>query len=398
MNSLTIKNLKGRPAATAVLLVLSSLLCFAVFVGSIMVNSLSTGLSSLEKRLGADVMAVPYEAATKKKFEDMVIQGSIGYFYMDKEKYDEISSLDSVGDISAQLYLASTGSSCCSIPVQIIGFDPETDITVKPWIKKSGKKALEKYDLVVGSDLNAFVGDTLSFYGVDCRVAAKLDKTGTTYDTTVFTNIDTIKELIASSLDKGMNDFKDISPDNVVSCLLINAADGYSPEDVMNDINLHVKRVKAVQSKNMISGIASGITGVSGMIRTFIAAVWVLGAAILLLAFTMSINGRKKEFAVMRVMGASGKMLAGIVMKEALCITIAGGTAGCLLGALVIFPFGGAAEKALGLPFLLPDAGRTVLCLCLTILLSVLSGTAAAAVSAWRMSRIDAGLTLRSDN
>ena len=40
MNSLTIKNLKGRPAATAVLLVLSSLLCFAVFVGSIMVNSL----------------------------------------------------------------------------------------------------------------------------------------------------------------------------------------------------------------------------------------------------------------------------------------------------------------------------------------------------------------------
>ena len=307
MNSLTIKNLKGRPAATAVLLVLSSLLCFAVFVGSIMVNSLSTGLSSLEKRLGADVMAVPYEAATKKKFEDMVIQGSIGYFYMDKEKYDEISSLDSVGDISAQLYLASTGSSCCSIPVQIIGFDPETDITVKPWIKKSGKKALEKYDLVVGSDLNAFVGDTLSFYGVDCRVAAKLDKTGTTYDTTVFTNIDTIKELIASSLDKGMNDFKDISPDNVVSCLLINAADGYSPEDVMNDINLHVKRVKAVQSKNMISGIASGITGVSGMIRTFIAAVWVLGAAILLLAFTMSINGRKKEFAVMRVMGASGR-------------------------------------------------------------------------------------------
>ena len=78
MNSLTIKNLKGRPAATAVLLVLSSLLCFAVFVGSIMVNSLSTGLSSLEKRLGADVMAVPYEAATKKKFENMIRQCSIG--------------------------------------------------------------------------------------------------------------------------------------------------------------------------------------------------------------------------------------------------------------------------------------------------------------------------------
>lgn len=398
MKSLTLKNLKGRPAKTAVLMILSSLLAFAVFAGSMTVISLGRGLDSLENRLGADVMVVPYEAVTKKKFEDMVLQGSIGYFYMDNSKLDEIAALDSVGDISAQLYLASTGSSCCSIPVQIIGFDPDTDITVSSWIKRSSGNELSKFDIVVGNDLNAFVGDTLSFYGVDCKVAAKLDKTGTSYDTTVFTNYDTIKALIQSSLDRGMNDFKNIDPDNVVSCLLINAADGYTPDDVANDINLHVKKVKALQSGSMISGIASSLKGVKGMIRAFIIAVWVMGLLIMLLAFTMSVNERRKEFAVLRVIGASRKKLAAIVMKESLAVCLISGITGCLVGTALMLAFNGAIEKALALPFLLPDVPSIAGCFAGAVILSALSGSAAAAVSARRVSRIDTGLTLRGDN
>ena len=72
--------------------------------------------------------------------------------------------------------------------MQIIGFDPETDFSVQPWIRRSYGGELKKYDIVVGNDLNAFVGDTFKFYGTDCHVAAKLDKTGTSFDTTVFTD------------------------------------------------------------------------------------------------------------------------------------------------------------------------------------------------------------------
>ena len=398
MKRLTLKNLKGRPARTAALTILAALLSFAVFVGTVSVASLGSGLDSLKARLGADVMEVPYEATTKKKFEDMILQGSIGYFYMDKSKVQEISQLEGVGRISPQLYLASTGSSCCSIPVQIIGFDPQTDFTVTPWIKKSGGGELEKFDIVVGNDLNAFVGDKLSFYGVECNVAAKLDKTGTSYDTTVFTNIDTIEALIQSSLDKGMNDFKSINSDRVVSCLLINAADGYAPEDVMNNVNLHVKKVKAVQSKNMISGISSSLSGAAGMIRSLIAAVWALGLVIMLLAFTMSVNERKKEFAVLRVMGASRGRLAGMVLKEALAVCTLGSVAGCAVGLLILIPFNGLIEQKLSLPFLMPGGGSIAGYIVGTVVLSVISGAVAAALSAWRMSRIDAGFTLRGDN
>ncbi|MBQ8966091.1 FtsX-like permease family protein [Ruminococcus sp.] len=398
MKSLAMKNLRGRPVRSAVLIVLAALLTFTALGGTLTVASLGKGLDSLEARLGADVMVVPKEATMKKKFEDIVLQGATGYFYMDSKRAQAVMEREGVGEVSPQFFLASTGSSCCSIPVQIIGIDPATDFTVSPWIKRTYGGELGLYDIVAGSDLNAFVGDKLSFYGVECRVAAKLEKTGTSYDTTVFTNEDTIKALISSSLEKGMNDFEDVDPENCVSCLMINAADGTSPEELVNDINIHVKKVKAYKSGDMISGIAGSLSGVSRMIKLLIAAVWVLGLVILLLAFTMSVNERKKEFAVLRVMGASRGKLAGLVLKEALLTCLTGSLGGAAVGLLVLIPFNGVIEQTLGLPFLLPNFGSIAGICTAAVVLSVLTGAAAAAVSAWRVSRIDTGLILRGEN
>ncbi|MBR2305552.1 MAG: ABC transporter permease [Ruminococcus sp.] len=395
---LTIKSLLGKPVRTVVLMLLTALLGLTVFGGSMTVSSLRSGLGSLESRLGADVMVVPYSAATQKKFEDIILQGSTGYFYMDKKYMNEIAELESVGDISAQFYLASASSSCCSIPVQIIGFDPETDFTITPWINKSGGGKLGTYDVVVGNDLNAFVGDTLTFYGTEVKVAAKLDKTGTSFDTTVFTNADTIKELIRSSLELKMNDFGDVDPDRVVSTVLINAADGHSAEEVANDINLHVKRVKAYATKDMISGVSESLSGVSDVIGVLIGVVWVLGAVILLLAFTMSANERKKEFAVLRVLGASRGKLASMVLKEALLTGLTGGAVGTLIGLAAMLGFNGLIEESLGLPFLLPSVGVTAAYMLGALALTVLTGALAAAVSAFRISRLDTGVILRGDN
>ncbi|MBR1563456.1 MAG: ABC transporter permease [Ruminococcus sp.] len=395
---LTIKSLLGKPVRTVVLMLLTALLGLTVFGGSMTVSSLRSGLGSLESRLGADVMVVPYSAATQKKFEDIILQGSTGYFYMDKKYMNEIAELESVGDISAQFYLASASSSCCSIPVQIIGFDPETDFTITPWINKSGGGKLGIYDVVVGNDLNAFVGDTLTFYGTEVKVAAKLDKTGTSFDTTVFTNADTIKELIRSSLELKMNDFGDVDPDRVVSTVLINAADGHSAEEVANDINLHVKKVKAYATKDMISGVSESLSGVSDVIGVLIGVVWVLGAVILLLAFTMSANERKKEFAVLRVLGASRGKLASMVLKEALLTGLTGGAVGTLIGLAAMLGFNGLIEESLGLPFLLPSVGVTAAYMLGALALTVLTGALAAAVSAFRISRLDTGVILRGDN
>ena len=398
MKSIAVKNIKGRPARSIILVVISMLLTFAIFGGTMVISSLDSGLSALENRLGADIMVVPFEATTQKKFDDIVLQNAPGYFYMDNARVQQVLEREGIAQASEQFFLASASASCCSVAVQIIGYDPETDFTITPWIKKSYSDSLGELDVVVGNDLNAFVGDTISFYGVDCKVAAKLDKTGTGFDTAVFTTKDTIKRLIQSSVDLGMNIFGKVDPENTVSCIMINAAAGFTPEEVVNDINLHVKNVKAIQSKELISGVSDSLGGVSGIIRVLICAVWILGVVILLLAFTMSVNERRKEFAVLRVAGAARSRLAGIVLGEALMICIIGSILGVLLGFAVILPFNGVIEQALGLPFLLPGAGRCAGYALTSLLLCTLSGTLAAAVSALRISRIDTGVILRGDN
>jgi len=398
MKSLAVKNLKGKPVRTAVLILLSALLTAAVFGASVIVSSLRTGLGSLENRLGADIMVVPYEATTQKKFENIVLQGATGYFYMDNKRAEQVMQTEGIKQASAQYFLASTSSSCCSVAVQIIGFDPETDFTITPWVKKSYGSQLKKYDVVVGNDLNAFVGDSIQFFGVECHVAAKLERTGTSFDTAAFTNTETIKELINTSVVKKMNSVGDVDPESAVSCLMINVAEGYTPEQVVNDINLHVKKVKAIRSEELISGVSQSLDGVCEVIGIMTAAVWLLGLVILILAFTMSINERKKEFAVLRVIGASRAGLAGIVLKEACLSCLLGSVVGAGLGLLVIIPFNGFIEQLMGLPFLLPGAGEVVKYILAALALSVISGALAAAVSALRVSRIDTGVILRGDN
>ena len=53
--SLSYKNVKGRPARSVALIILTAIMAAAIVVGTITVTSLKTGLGALEARLGADI-------------------------------------------------------------------------------------------------------------------------------------------------------------------------------------------------------------------------------------------------------------------------------------------------------------------------------------------------------
>lgn len=396
--SIPLCSLLRSPGRTAALVLLSMLLSFSVLGGALTVSGLKSGLSSLEARLGADVMVVPYEATTKSSLTDMVLAGNTGYFYMNKSVVDKIRALDGIGQISEQFYLASSTASCCSVSVQIIGFDPETDFTIQPWISTGYKADLTYLDVVIGSELTANVGDTLTLYGTDCRVAAKMDKTGTYLDASVYANTETIQTIIQAAYDSQIYNFGGVDPDEIVSCVLINAADGCTAEEIANDINLHVRKVVAVQTESLVSDVAGGISGVSGIVGGLIVAVWLLAMGILILSFTMISNERKKEFAVLRVLGISRRGLAGVLLKEAFYISLAGSLIGSVLAFVCLRLFSTLIESSLSLPFLLPKGGSMLLLFLVSLLFSVLTGSLSAAFSAFRISRMETALILRREN
>ena len=399
INSLPIKNLVRKPARSLALIFISAFLALSAFGGTVMVMSLSNGINSLSARLGADIIVTPYAATSQVSYDSVIIQGKPGQFYMDSKYYEEIKTeIEGIDKITAQFYLASAKASCCSSRLQIIGFDPATDFSIQPWVEKSYSDKLGLYDAVVGSDVTPNTDMTVEIYGKTLHVQAMLDKTGTELDSALYVDIDTMKELIRAHNEKNPNQEKTIDPDNVVSSILIKVADGYDIDEVAGDINLHVRQVKAIRTQNMISGVSESLSGVSAAVSVLMVVVWILSAVILSIVFTMNINERKKEFAVLRVLGASRVKLAGLVFREAALYGFLGSLLGAGMTVLITALFTPAIENMLGLPFLLPPVPVMLIAGALTIVLTIAAGAVTAASSAVKISKIDTGLILRGDD
>ena len=376
---------------------LIALLAFTAFAGTIIVNGLQNGMGSLEQRLGADIMVVPADAERASDLEGIVLQGNTGYFYMDKGKLDEVASLRGISQISSQVFLASASAGCCSMKVQIMGFDPDTDFTILPWVKGSYGGVFHEGDVVVGCNLMGEVGENVRFYDVNCNVVAKLEKTGTSYDNAVFTDVNTLRTLIQASIDKGLNEYGEIDPDSVISCILVNVEDGYEIDDMVNTINVRVDGVRAIRTTNLTTGISSGLSGISYIVGVLIAAVWILSFFVLMIVFALTVNDRRKEFAVLRVMGVSRHGLVGSILKEVLLVGLLGGLFGVICGFIVTVPFGSLMESKMGMPLLLPGAGQMILYVLVSICASALAGTASSMLTVIKISRIDPSLILRED-
>lgn len=394
---LPVLNLTRRPVRTAVMLFLVALLSFSVFGGALMISGLKSGMNSLEDRLGADLMIVPEEAAGKSGLEGIILEGNSTYFYMEDTKLAEVRAVDGVGEITSQLFLASLAASCCSAKVQLMGFDPETDFSILPWIRKDYGGRLDKMDIVVGADIVSDEGDRLLFYDTPCTVVAKLSPTGTNYDRCVFAGEDTVRELTQSSVGKKLNQFKDVDPNHVISCILLNVREGYDIDEVAQAITTDVEGVTAVRTGNLISGISDSLAGMSRIVGTLILVICLLAFTALGIAFTMQINERRKEFSVLRVLGVSGKLLARCIWREILLLCVSGGLLGALLAGLVVPAFSGALQSGLEMPLLRPGISTILLYLALSVATAAAAGTIASFWNVRRMARTDISLALRQE-
>ena len=394
--SLMIRNLTRRPGRTTSLVLLTAFLAISLFCGTIVVSSLRRGLNSMENRLGADIIVVPAEAESKASMKNLLLQGTIGTFYMDASALEKVRETEGVGKASAQIFLSSMKADCCSVKVQVIGFDPENDFVVQPWIAESLNHPLGDMEVVVGCRVETDVGNSFRIYDNSCRVAAKLASTGTGLDTAVYCNMNTIHRLLQAAEEKGITHKIDSGNDaEVVSAVYVKVLPGTDPGLVNNRLNGHVRKATAIRTAGMMTEVADSLSGVSRTVAVLICAVWVLSLIILFIVFSMMVNERRRELAVYRLLGMNRKMLSGMILKEAALCSFTGALCGTVLGAVMVFPFTTLIETSLKLPYLTPDPGTIVLYACIAMAVTVLVGCAAGSRTAYRLSRVDPGTTLR---
>ena len=398
IKKLPLINLRRRPGRTIALVLLTAFLGLSVFGGSVIVMSLRQGLSSLENRLGADIIVVPSEAQSKASFKNMLLQGTTGAFYMSSDNLARTLEVEGVEKAAAQVFLASLKADCCSIKIQVIGFDPETDFIVQPWIEESCSQDLGLLDVVVGTNVGANVGEILRIYDERCHVAGRLAATGTGLDSAVYCTMDTMKQLLKAAEEKGITHKVSSDAQEMISAIYVKVREGYDIGKVNSAIQGHTRKASAVRTKSMITDVSEALAGIARTVTWLIAAVWVLAFLILLVVFVMIANERRKEFALLRLLGTSRSMLAGVVRRETLLCSLIGGVLGIAAASVLVFPFSAFIEIRLQLPYLMPPAWMIFLISAGVLAGVLLAGMLASAWAVRRLGRADPGTVLREGN
>jgi putative ABC transport system permease protein len=394
---ISIKNLKHRTFRTICLITLVTILSFMLFGGSILVKSLKYGLDSTAKRMGADIMVVPKGYADSLK--GALLSGKPCGYYLDKDWLEKIAQVEGVNRVSSQLFLASLSESeCCDEVVQLIGFDQSTDFVIQPWLSKQLKGTLQDGEIVIGNNLEKKLGDHIKFYGQDFTVAGKLEKTGMGFDGSVFMTYNTAYKLLETPNAKPY--FSNSISSNVVSNIMLELKEGYSAEQVKQNILDQYgndKKIEIVVSANIISGISNNINVFVGYISILSFLIWILVISILMIVFTITVNERKKEFGILRVLGATRKKLVSIVLTEAIIISFLGSVLGIILVSFIIFPFSTYIGTRLQIPYLQPQLGTIILTLVTSFIISFITGPMICAYSAFKIGKMEAYVAIKEN-
>jgi putative ABC transport system permease protein len=393
---LSLENLRAKPVRTASLVTVAVILSFTFFGGSILALNLRQGLSAMTSRFGADLMVVP--AGTSEKAQSLLLRGSASYFYFDAEIADRVARTEGITRASPQFFLTSLAESCCDAMVQLIAYEPETDFVIRPWMAEKYHSGVEDGQLVVGSRITVRPDSTIRLLGHNYPVAARLSRSASGLDTSVFMTMNTMRLLLGRARSEGY-DFLAAQEKEMlrgaVSVVLAKTEPSLPSTRLAQAIDEENAGVDVVVSQSIFSSLSETLGGLTAYIHFFSVILWILSLIVLAAVFSGSVHERKKEFAVLRILGATRGKLACMVLSESVITGLAGGTAGIVLASLVVFPFSTLISERLQLPYLDAPPSGIVLLVAGSLLLSALTGPFASLHSALRISRAETYFTMR---
>ena len=389
-------NLRGYPVRTGTLVLFSALMTMTIFGGTMLVQGIERGLATVQSRLGADIMVTPADAGNDFDAQSFLVHAEASYFYMPTSTSEAVAAVDGVQSSSPQLFLASARASCCSGRYQVIAFDPGSDFTVQPWIADSvGQAQLGHMDVIVGANVSVYDTDNFALFGQRLHVVGKFDPTGSTLDNAVYTNFDTAKILIDSSLRKGLNKYTSLDTDDIISSVMVKVAPGRDIDAVAADIERSVPGVSVTTSTRMVSGIAQSLEATSRTVVTLIALVWGVGLLMITLIFVMMIIERKREFASLIVAGAHRGIVSRIILAESLTVNAIGGVAGIVISGVLIASFSGLVRQTIGTGFLVPPISTMALLAVASLAAIAVVALVASWISVRSIRVMDAGSLLK---
>lgn len=383
------RDISRHPVRSFCLIGAEIVLAAFLFAGSVLVLSLTNGVLSMSDRLGADIMLVP--AGYDPHVENILLSGKPSAFYLPDDAMSQLRalSLDVIEKVTPQVFMATLRASCCAYPVQIMGIDYESDFIIRSWLDETLKRPLNDGEIILGYHNNGNAGDEITFFGQTLTIAGRLERTGMGFDSSVFMTRNTIIDL-ANAADR-IKPQKLAANNNLVSVIMIKLKPGTDTVKTARTINkaLNPQGIYALFSKKFVGTISSSLVLVSRITKYFLAALWVMAVIVIALLFSLTVSERRKEFGILRTIGATRKKLAFMVLNEALIVSIFGAVAGIILGGVIIPVLSPLVAESLHLPFLLPSWGKILLISAASGIITVLTGLCASGLFALRAGSQD---------
>ncbi|KJR41592.1 ABC transporter permease [Candidatus Magnetoovum chiemensis] len=347
----------------------------AVFSNLFLYKALKTNLSSAFDRLNADIAIIPKNM--EQDFRDLIVTGEPKIFYMDKKTIvNKILSIEGVETITSQLYIKPYSYTLEETVVNalIIGFNRKEDFVISPWIDYNISDDSLSDDssmsdgLFVGRAVKYYPGQSIEVLGRKLTVLAALTHTGLGFiDNSVFVPIETVKEIVSELKSKPASadtkkrrkpapmamdfshiapvednapiDVNDIDPEKNVSALFVKLRSNYSRYDFLEKLNEMAEDVSFVNLHGTGSRVKKAIKTSAAVLYLPSAVIVLMGAFVVLIAFSVSVNERMRDIGIFRSMGAKKSDIFAIFILEAILIALMGSIIGIIGGSALLILF-----------------------------------------------------------
>lgn len=395
--SLALQNLGRRKARSLLLIAAVALGSGVVFTGAVLMQSIERSMEVGFTRLGADIMVVPDGALTNITAALLVVEPTD--LAIDADLLDK-ARLASLGRVAAQkvVRVEHSGIGSHHESADLIGFEPERDFTVQPWLAEKLNRPLQRGDVILGAAREGVLGAELLIFGKPHVIYGRLGRTGVgTHERGVFMSFATL-EALAGAIGGKMDGKAGGAPPAAlapgkVTGFLAELAPGATPLQARFAILSNVKGVKVVTGDTTLSGIRQGLAALLDGILALMVLMFASTALMVSVLFSAIVTERLGELGLLKAIGARRGQVLGLVVTEAVMATGVGGLLGVVLGVLAMRLF----ERSLvyyldtvGVPFLRIGMPLMAAFAAGAIVLACVIGALGVLYPAWAASRRDA--------
>ncbi len=364
----------------------SGLMAFGIVIAAavmtavaILMVGVNQGITKTVKRLGADVMVVPRGEKTARQFNEALITGKPATFYLELSTAEKVSKVPGVDQTSNQTFVETlTNARCCAGKFFIVAFNPDTDFTVKPWLKSDIPLSISKIQnwMIVGDRILLRKGNSAQFYGTSFTVAGVLEPTGTGMDWTIYISEKSLRKMVIGSGTKAEMPLRIQEGD--VSTILVKAKPGVDLIDLAEKIEQTAPEIQVILSSTVAKLAREQLFAIACVLGCVVGGLWIMALILSGVIFSMAVRERRSQIGLLVAKGANKRFIFGMLTKESIMIAATSCLSGCFMGLLIVVSFRELLSNALGASDVMPTTVTTAL---FVAAFSVL-GTATAVITA----------------